>query len=52
MTKLRIVSFIPATEVRIYLSDRSYGGGYSGGRRVAVEDMEIEIDQDVFVIHQ
>ena len=33
MTKLRIASFIPATEVRIYLSDRSYGGGYSGGRR-------------------
>ena len=32
MTKLRIASFIPATEVRIYLSDRSYGGGYSGGR--------------------
>ncbi len=33
MTKLRIASFIPATEVRTYLSDRSYGGGYSGGRR-------------------
>ena len=31
--KIRIASFIPATEVRIYLSDRSYGGGYSGGRR-------------------
>ena len=33
MTKLRIASFIPATKVRTYLSDRSYGGGYSGGRR-------------------
>ncbi|HEU4482348.1 MAG TPA: TRAM domain-containing protein [Nitrososphaeraceae archaeon] len=30
---MRIASFIPATEVRTYLSDRSYGGGYSGGRR-------------------
>ena len=33
MKTLRIASFIPATEVRTYLSDRSYGGGYSGGRR-------------------
>jgi predicted RNA-binding protein with TRAM domain len=33
LTKLRIASFIPATEVRTYLSDRSYSGGYSGGRR-------------------
>ncbi|HEX2487230.1 MAG TPA: TRAM domain-containing protein [Nitrososphaeraceae archaeon] len=30
---MRIASFIPATEVRTYLSDRSYGGGYSGGGR-------------------
>src|SRR5215218_8584823 len=33
MKTLRIASFLPATEVRTYLSDRSYGGGYSGGRR-------------------
>jgi predicted RNA-binding protein with TRAM domain len=33
MKTLRIASFIPATEVRTYLSDRSYGGGYSGGGR-------------------
>lgn len=33
MKTLRIASFIPATEVRTYLSDRSYSGGYSGGRR-------------------
>lgn len=33
MKTLRIASFLPATEFRTYLSDRSYGGGYSGGRR-------------------
>jgi predicted RNA-binding protein with TRAM domain len=33
MKTLRIASFIPATDVRTYLSDRSYGGGYSGGGR-------------------
>ncbi|HKO40750.1 MAG TPA: TRAM domain-containing protein [Nitrososphaeraceae archaeon] len=33
MKTLRIASFLPATEVRMYLSDRSYSGGYSGGRR-------------------
>ncbi len=33
MTKLRIASFIPATEVRTYLSDRSYGGGYGDRNR-------------------
>ena len=33
MKTLRIASFIPATEIRTYLSDRSYGGGYSGGGR-------------------
>jgi predicted RNA-binding protein with TRAM domain len=33
MKTLRIASFLPATEVRTYLSDRSYSGGYSGGRR-------------------
>jgi predicted RNA-binding protein with TRAM domain len=33
MKTLRIASFIPATEVRTYLSDRSYGGGYGGGGR-------------------
>lgn len=33
MKTLRIASFLPAAEVRTYLSDRSYGGGYSGGRR-------------------
>jgi len=30
---LKIASFLPATEHRIYSSDRSYGGGYGGGRR-------------------
>jgi predicted RNA-binding protein with TRAM domain len=30
---LKIASFIPATELRMYSSDRSYGGGYGGGRR-------------------
>jgi predicted RNA-binding protein with TRAM domain len=30
---LRIASFIPATELKMYSSDRSYGGGYGGGRR-------------------
>jgi predicted RNA-binding protein with TRAM domain len=31
---LKIASFIPATEMRReYSSDRSYGGGYGGGRR-------------------
>ena len=33
MKTLRIASFIPATEIRTYLSDRSYGGGYGGGGR-------------------
>ena len=33
MNTLSIASFFPATAVRTYLSDRSYGGGYSGGRR-------------------
>jgi predicted RNA-binding protein with TRAM domain len=31
---LKIASFIPATESKMYSSDRSYGGGgYGGGRR-------------------
>ena len=30
---MKIASFLPATEHRIYSSDRSYGGGYGGGRR-------------------
>ncbi|MGE5633841.1 MAG: TRAM domain-containing protein [Deltaproteobacteria bacterium] len=30
---MKIASFIPATELRMYSSDRSYGGGYGGGRR-------------------
>lgn len=33
MNKLKIASFIPATELRMHSSDRSYGGGYGGGRR-------------------
>lgn len=31
---MKIASFIPASEmIRVYSSDRSYGGGYGGGRR-------------------
>ena len=30
---MKIASILPATEHRIYSSDRSYGGGYGGGRR-------------------
>ena len=30
---MKIASFIPAAERTMYSSDRSYGGGYGGGRR-------------------
>ena len=30
---MKIASFVPATGLRMYSSDRSYGGGYGGGRR-------------------
>ena len=52
MTKLRIASFIRATEVRTYLQIESYGGGYSGGRRSSSGGYGDKNRPRRFVIHE